>query len=147
MKKPISTFTDKAELTKLMANAKKLGNEDIYNQAFRRRCQLEGLNVEDPLYARFLEVLGAYEGLLEEKHGRRQPAGRTRQKVAKSGIEQCLIDWTLDSKESDAFVLLSGRNMLELTGEYLVTQFPDRFEKHVVDAANARLDKYTKGEE
>lgn len=143
MKKPINSYDDKSELTKLMANAKRLGNEQVYNEAFRRRCELEGANIEDPLHARFMEVLGAYEGLLEEKHGRRQPAGRTRQKMAKSGIEQCLIDWSLDSKESEAFQLLSDRGMLMLTGEYLVTQFPDRFEGRVVDAAKARLEKYS----
>ena len=62
--------------------------------------------------------------------------------MAKSGIETCLIDWALDSKESDAFKLLSDRGMLDLTGEFVVTQFPDRFESHVVAAANVRLDKY-----
>ena len=139
MKRPISSYTDKAELTRLMANAKRLENEEIYNQAFRRRCQLEGGNVDDPLHARFMEFLAAYEGLLEEKHGRRQSAGRTRQKMAKYGIERCLIDWALDTKESDAFVLLSSRGMLELTGEYLVTTFPDRFEPNVVESAKARL--------
>ncbi|NYT42440.1 hypothetical protein HZY97_16830 [Sphingomonas sp. R-74633] len=143
MKKPISAFTDKSELTKLMANARRLGNEEIYNQAFRRRCELEGANIDDSLHSRFMEVLAAYEGLLAEKHGRAQAAGRTRQKMAKAGIEQCLIDWSLDSKESDAFALLSERGMLELTGEFVVTQFPDRFDDKVVAAAKARLEKYS----
>ena len=125
-----------------MVNAKRLGDNGVYNEAFRRRCELEGVDVADPLHARFMEVLAAYEGLLEEKHGRRQAAGRTRQKMAKAGIEKCLIDWALDGKESEAFQLLSSRKMLELTGEYVVTQFPDRFETHVVDAAKARLTKY-----
>jgi hypothetical protein len=142
MKKPIASFTDKDELTRLMANAKRLGNEAIYNEAFRRRSELEGGDIEDPLHARFMEVLGAYEGLLREKHGRKQAAGRTRQKMANLGIERCLIDWSLDAKESEAFQLLSDRGMLELTGEYVVTQFPDRFEARVVQAAQARLTKY-----
>jgi hypothetical protein len=142
VKKPISSYTDKDDLTRLMANAKRLGNEQVYNEAFHRRSILEGANIADPLHARFMEVLGAYEGLLREKHGRNQPAGRTRQKMAKSGIEQCLIDWALDPKESDAFQLLSDRGMLELTGEHVITQFPDRFEPQVVEAAEARLARY-----
>ncbi|MDQ3139676.1 MAG: hypothetical protein M3Q15_03005 [Pseudomonadota bacterium] len=143
MKKPISSFTDKGELTKLMANARRLGNEQVYNDAFRRRSELEGANIEDPLHSRFMEVLGAYEGLLREKHGRNQAAGRTRQKMARSGIEQCLIDWSLATKESEAFQLLSERGMLELTGEHVVTQFPDRFDARVVEAAKARLERYS----
>lgn len=142
MKKPVSAYTDKAALTTLMANAKRLGQIDVYNQAFRRRSELEGANIADPLHARFMEVLGAYEGLLEEKHGRRQPAARTRQKMKKFGIEKCLVDWSLDTKESEAFRLLADRGMLELTGEYVVTRFPGRFEDHVVDAAKARLARY-----
>jgi len=142
MKKPIKSFTDKNELTRLMANAKRLKNDQVYHEAFRRRSELEGADVEDPLHARFLEVLGAYEGLLREKHGRKQPAGRTRQKMARAGIEQCLIDWALDPKESEAFQLLSERNLLELTGEHVVTQFPDRFEARVVKAATSRLNRY-----
>ena len=122
-----------------MANAKRLEEVEVYNHAFRRRCEIEGTDIDDPLHSRFMEVLAAYEGLLEEKHGRRQPAGRTRQKMAKHGIEQCLIDWALDKKESDAFELLSNRGMLELTGEHLVTEFPERFEQRVVDSAKARL--------
>ena len=143
MKKPVEEYTDKADLTKLMANAKRLGQDEVYNRAFRRRCELEGIDIEDPLHARFWEVLAAYEGLLEEKHGRRQPAGRTRQKVAKVGVEQCMIDWALDPKESDAFGLLSERGMLELTGEFVITQFPDRFDQNVVDAAKARLERFS----
>lgn len=143
MKRPVSSYTDKGELGRLMVNARRLGNELVYQQAFRRRCELEGISVDDPLHARFMEVLAAYEGLLEEKHGRRQPAGRTRQKMAKAGIEQCLVDWALDSKESDAFALLNERGMLELTGEFVVTQFPDRFEAHVVEAARQRLSRFS----
>jgi len=143
LKKPIIAFTDKVELTKLMANARRLGNEQIYNEAFRRRSELEGADIIDPLHSRFMEVLGAYEGLLREKHGRNQPAGRTRQKMARAGIEQCLIDWSLDPKESDAFHLLSERGMLELTGEAVVVQFPERFEGRVVAAAKARLARFS----
>jgi hypothetical protein len=139
VKRPINSYTDKGELSRLMANAKRLENLEIYNQAFQRRCELEGTDIGDPLHSRFMEVLAAYEGLLEEKHGRRQPAGRTRQKMAKHGVERCLIDWALDKKESDAFILLSSRGMLELTGEHLVTEFPARFESHVVESASARL--------
>ena len=142
MKKAISEYADKGDLSKLMVNAKRLGHDDVYNQAFRRRCELEGVDISDPLHARFWEVLAAYEGLLEEKHGRRQPAGRTRQKVARAGVEKCLIDWALDKKESDAFQMLSDRGMLELTGEYVVTQFPERFDESVVNAARARLERY-----
>lgn len=142
MKKPVAEYDDVGELKRLMVNAKRLGNEEVYSQAFRRRCELEGIDYEDPLHRDFHEVLAAYEELLEEKHGRKQPAGYTRRKLKEKGVEKCLIDWALDEKETDGFKTLLERGMLDLTGEYVVTKYPDRFDEAVVQSAQARLDRY-----
>lgn len=142
MKKSVADYEDVDELKRLMANAKRLGNDDVYNQAFRRRCELEGIDQQDPLQRDFHEVLAAYEELLEEKHGRKQQASYTRRKLKAKGVEQCLIDWALDDKETDGFKTLVERGMLELTGEYVVTKYPDRFDDYVVAAAEARLERH-----
>ena len=142
MKKAIQDYDSVDDLKRLMVNAKRLGNEDFYNQAFKRRCELEGIDHDDPLHRDFYEVLAAYEQLLEEKHGRKQPAGYTRRKLKEKGVEQCLIDWALDDKETDGFQTLLERGMLELTGEYVVTKYPSRFDPTVLAAAEARLERY-----
>ncbi|MFC3100882.1 hypothetical protein [Altererythrobacter lauratis] len=142
MKKPVASYDRIDDLKRLMVNARRLGDEAIYNAAFKRRCQLEGINQDDPLHRDFFEVLAAYEELLEEKHGRKQRASYTRRKVKETGVEQCLIDWALDPKETDGFQTLRDRGMLDLTGEHVVTKYPDRFDDHVVAAAKARLERY-----
>jgi len=142
VKKKVSDYTDVSELTKLMANAKQQGNDEVYNQAFLRRCEIEGFDHSDPLHKAFYEVLAAYESLLEEKHGRRQQASYTRRKLRDKGVEQCLEDWALDTKETDGFHMLMDRGFVKLTAEFVVTQFPDRFSNHIVEAASARLKKY-----
>jgi len=139
MTKPISSYTDAKQLQILMTNAKRQGREAIYNEAFRRRCELEGINYDDPLEREFHVTLAAYEELLAEKHGRRQPAGYTRRKLRDKGVVQCLEDWAMDTKETDGFRTLVDRGMIELTGEYLVTKYPKRFSPEAVRRATARL--------
>ena len=124
-----------------MKNAKRQGRDDIYNEAFRRRCELEGTNYDDPLQREFHVTLAAYEELLAEKHGHRQPAGYTRRKLRDKGVVQCLEDWAMDTKETDGFRTLVDRGMVELTGEYLVTKFPGRFSPEAVRRAKRRLSK------
>lgn len=141
MAKPISAYTDVKQLQTLMRNAKRQGRDDIYNEAFRRRCELDGMNYDDPLEREFYITLAAYEELLAEKHGRKQPASYTRRKVRDKGVVQCLEDWALDTKETDGFRTLVDRGLVELTGEYLVTKYPDRFSSEAVDRAMLRLSK------
>jgi len=119
-----------------MVNAKRQKNMEIYWQAFRRVCELEGKNYDDPLEREFYSTLAAYEELLADKHGRRQPAARTRQKLKNQGFIACLEDWALSAKRTDGFNALVDSGQVELTGEHLVTKYPDRFSAKAV--ANAR---------
>ena len=79
--KAISEYTDREELRGLMANAKRLRRDDIWQEAFRRLCALEGLDQTDPLHRDFYQTLAAYEQLLTEKNHRTTRASRTRQKL------------------------------------------------------------------
>jgi hypothetical protein len=86
----------------------------------------------------FFEVLNAYEGLLTEKNGRTTKASRTRQKLKNKGIHQCLVDWAL-GPPTEGFKLLLERGMPELTAEYVVVEFANRFPPDAVDSAKKRL--------
>jgi hypothetical protein len=50
---------DKEKLRNWMANAKRLGRDDVYQAAFRQLCRVEGRNIEDPLEAEFAIVMRA----------------------------------------------------------------------------------------
>jgi hypothetical protein len=64
---------------------------------------------------------------------------RTRQKVARVGVEKTLIDWALGGNETDGFKMLLERDMPELTGEAVVLRHASQFEPPVVSAARQRL--------
>jgi hypothetical protein len=139
MTKPISEFTNAKSLQAIMANAKRLGANDVWREAFRRLCALAGLDEADPLHRDFYETLAAYEQLLTEKNNRTTRATRTRQKLANKGIVQCLEDWAVSSTPTDGFELLVANGLAELTGEYLVLKYHDRFSHRAVAAARLRL--------
>ena len=126
----------------VMKRARAQGRQDVYAAEFRRMCQLVGSKIDDPtdpLVRDFFETLAAYEQLLTEKNGRRQPAHRTRQKVANKGVHQSLIEWTRASAETEGFKLLVQAGLPEFTGEYLVVRYASRFPDDVVNLAKARL--------
>lgn len=139
MAKPVSSYTDPKQLETLMKNAKRQGRDDIYYEALRRRCELIGLNYDDPLERDFHAMLTAYEELLTEKNKRQTAASRTRQKLKNKGVIECLEDWARSYNETAGFKALVDAGLVELTGEYLVTKYPDRFTAEAVRRARERL--------
>lgn len=139
MVKSISEYTDRTDLRNLMANAKRMKRDDVWREAFRRLCALDGIDQTDPLYRDCYQTLAAYEQLLTEKNGRTTLASRTRQKLKNKGVVQCLEDWAVASAPTEGFELLVKSGMVELTGEYLVVKYQDRFSIKAVTAAKARL--------
>jgi hypothetical protein len=137
--KPISEYTDINDVQQIMKNAKRAGREDVYWDAFKRLCELEGLNHQEPLHRDFYSTLKAYEELLTEKNGRTTKANRTRQKLARRGVVQCLEDWANGSTETEGFKLLTENGLINLTGEFLVLKYKDQFSEKAVSNAGRRL--------
>jgi hypothetical protein len=121
-----------------MANAKRLGNDPVYWEAFSRLCLISGRDEPDPLVRDFYATLTAYEELLTLKNRRKTLANRTRQKLARKGVVQCLEDWATQPT-SDGLELLVNKGLYHLTGEYLVLRYPERFTQEAVNAAHAKL--------
>lgn len=139
MAKPISGYTDPADLRTLMTNAKRLGRDDIWREAFRRLCSLEGADQTDPLQRDFYQTLAAYEQLLTQKNGRATRASRTRLKLKSKGVVQCLEDWALSKAPSEGYELLMANGLPEMTGESLVLKYPEQFSEAAIAAAKARM--------
>lgn len=142
MAKQISEYTDINALQTLMENAKRYGREDVWNEAFRRKCVLQGEGIDDPLSKGFYEMLAAYEELLSQKNGKRTAASRTRQKLKNKGIVKCLEEWAVGTAPTQGFELLVKNGLYELTGEYLVLRFPEHFSEKAVRSAQLRLEKH-----
>jgi len=136
--KPVLKMTNPVALRQLMANARQRGREDVWREAFYRLCVLQGMDQKDPLHRDFYQALAAYEQLLTEKNGRTTRANRTPQKLKNKGVLQCLEDWVV-GPPTMGFSLLVEYGMPELTGEYLVLKYGDRFSARAVAAAKSRL--------
>lgn len=139
MAKPISGYTDPAALRTLMINAKRLGRDDIWREAFRKLCSLEGEEQTEPLHRDFYETLAAYEYLLSQKNGRATRASRTRLKLKSKGVIQCLEDWVTSKTPTEGYELLMANDLAEMTGEKLVLKYPEKFSADAIAAAKARI--------
>jgi len=137
--KPISAYTDVKDLRQIMINAKRAKRDDVYWESFRRVCELEGTNHNDPLERDFYVMLTAYEELLSEKNGKRTSASRTRMKLRNKGVIGCLEDWAMSTQPTEGFNTLVANGQTELTGEFLVTKYSDRFSPAAVERAKTRL--------
>jgi hypothetical protein len=137
----IARCTDRSKLRQCMKNTKDRQRMDIYWQAFRRLCDLDGLNFDDPLEREFYSTLAAYEELLREKNGRTTRAARTRQKLGRKGVIQCLEDWATANAPTEGFRLLIDAGLIELTGEHLVLKYPSNFSDEAKQRARHRLEE------
>jgi hypothetical protein len=139
LKYDLKTVEDPADVRRVMGRLKASGYEAAYWEAFKWCCDLQGKNFEDPLEQDFAQVLAAYEELLTAKNGKTTKANRTRQKMQRKTITQCLEDWATGKTETPGFKLLIENKMPELTAEYLVLKYPTRFSHETVSAAETRL--------
>src|SRR5260370_31696967 len=79
-KPDLSNEWDRDKLRNWMSNAKRMNRLDVYEDAFRQLCRVEGRNIDDPLEAAFAGVMRALEEALTEESGRTKRLSRTRQK-------------------------------------------------------------------
>ena len=142
-KKPdLSSEWDKDKLRTLMTNAKRLGRDDVYQDAFRQLCRAEGRNIADPLESEFASVMRALEQALTEEAGKTKRLNRTRQKLDRVGVRQTLADLALKPNPSMGFLKLVEFGMADMSAESLILKYRDEFDQDVVAAARRRLDEY-----
>lgn len=140
MAKPIAQYTVAADLRTLMVNAKRLGRDDVWRDAFRRFCALEGADQTDPLHRGFFEMLAAYEHLLSERDARARRASPIRLRARNKGVVHCLEEWTTSKTPTEGYALLTEKGFPEFTGEQLVLKYADQFSPAAVAAAKARTE-------
>ncbi len=141
-KPDLSNEWDKDKLRNWMANAKRINRLDVYEDAFRQLCRVEGRNIDDPLEAEFAMVMRALEEALTEESGRTKRLSRTRQKLGRVGVRKTLADLALKHQPSLGFKKLLEFNMADMSAEALVLKYAKEFDDAVVAAARQRLTEY-----
>jgi hypothetical protein len=140
----IQACSDVAKLQNWIKNAEREGAAEVSDAARRRLIEVTAAtcvdDVSDPLVLDFWKSITALEFALSEERGKTIRLSRTRQKIARVGVQKTLADLALQTKPSDGYFLLRDRDMLDLSAEAVVLRFPNRFEEEVVEAARARLE-------
>src|SRR3954447_19735961 len=99
----LSIEWDASKLRNLMANAKRLGRDDIYFDAVRQIARIEGQDIDDPLEADFAIAMRALEEALTAESGQTKRLSRTRQKLKRAGVKQTLADLAFSPMPSAGF--------------------------------------------
>ncbi len=133
------TLDDPTLLRNLMKNAQAAGRLDLVLRCQIRLARLAGREYDDELESEFWQAVAVAEELASQRNGRTTRLSRTRQKVKRVGVVQCLIDWALDPSVTQGFTILVGGGHPELTGEAIVVRHADRFSADAVAAARAKL--------
>tara|TARA_R110000751_G_scaffold8822_6_gene34081 strand:- start:5450 stop:5968 length:519 start_codon:yes stop_codon:yes gene_type:complete len=137
----IADCTDPDKLKNWIANARREGAEDVEKAAFKQLISIAPSEAPGTVEHDFWQTIHAFEYVLSDERGKTTILSRTRQKVARVGVEKTLTDWALNTKKTEGFTMLLERNMPELTGEAIILRHPRKFDSDVVSAARERLHK------
>ena len=132
-------------LKNLMANAKRIGNHEVYNQAFDRLCTIKpeatmnGELSSDPIVLECWRAIHAAEQIKTEINKKTTLLNRTRQKISRDGIIETMQSLALKKNPSDGFSILVEAGMPHLVFEYIIVKHPERFSSEAVIASQRRL--------
>jgi hypothetical protein len=138
-KENIYEATDVSKIRRLMANAERLGEEELVIKCKQRIFELAGGDGHSEIEKRLFQALAAYEEILLEKHGKAVKANYTKRKIRDKGVIATLTDWALDKKVTPGFEALVSQELEDFTGEKIVIDFADEFPSEVVEAARNKF--------
>ena len=139
----LSNEWNKDKLRNWMANAKRLGRDDVYRGALTQLCRVEGRNIDDPLESDFAVVMRALEEAMTAEAGKTKRLSRTRQKLGRVGVRQTLADLAVKPKPSVGFLKLVEFGMAgDMSAEALILKYKSEFEPEIVKAAAERLREF-----
>lgn len=133
------TFTDPDKLRKLMANAVRLGYDDLAFGCQMRIAEIAGSALSEGVERAFWTGLVAAEEFRTADNGRATKLIKIRAKHKKYGAVRVLSEQIMTPELSDGFEKLVAHNRSDLTGEAIVLQYEDEFSVDVVNAARKKL--------
>ena len=131
--------TNLEKIRSLMANAERLGDDEVVKRCKKRIFEIAGNEGKTEIEIRLFQALAAYEEILREKHNKAVRANYTKRKIQNKGAIQTLTDWALDKKVTPGFEALVSQGLEDFTGEKIVIDFAEEFPVEVVDSASIKL--------
>ena len=136
--------TNLEKIRSLMANAERLGEDELVKKCKKRIFEIAGNEYETEIEKRLFQALAAYEEILREKHDKAIRANYTKRKIKNKGVIQTLTDWALDKKVTPGFEALVSQGLEDFTGEKIVIDFAEEFPVEVVEAAKIKFQSINK---
>ncbi|MBS3850403.1 hypothetical protein PSC71_05040 [Devosia sp. J2-20] len=136
------TFTDPDKLRKLMANAVRLGYDDLAFDCQMRIAELVGVAQDtagDEVERAFWTSLAAAEEFRTADNGRVTRLVKVRAKHKRVGANKVLSDQMMEEGVSDGFEKLVAHGRGDLTSEAIVMRHEDEFSVDAVNAARKKL--------
>lgn len=133
------TFTDPDKLRKLMANAVRLGYDDLAFGCQIRIAELAGNAHADEIERAFFTGLVAAEEFRTADNGRNTKLIKIRAKHKRLGAIRVLSDLMMEPELSDGFAKLVAKKRSDLTAEAIVVNHEDSFSVDAVNAARRKL--------
>ena len=131
--------TNLEKIRSLMANAERLGEDEVVKRCKKRIFEIAGNEGKTEIEIRLFQALAAYEEILREKHNKAVRANYTKRKIQNKGAIQTLTDWALDKKVTPGFEALVSQGLEDFTGEKIVIDFAEEFPVEVVESASIKL--------
>jgi hypothetical protein len=123
------------------ANAKAKGETALALAARRRAVQVRAaaFGETSAVELECLEAVYAYEEVLSNEKGRRQPASRTWQMIKRHGIVPAVERIVTNRAQSSGFTALSKMGLLDLAFEAVVLRYPESFSAAAATISRDRL--------
>lgn len=123
--------------------AKNAGAErpDIAAAARRRLIELRAIEygAESEAELECLKALYAYEEVLREQHGRRQPAAYTRRMFKEHGVLKAVDRLVSKKKETAGYTALAAVGLQDFAFEAVVLRYPSLFSPEAIAQSQTRV--------
>ncbi|WDR07351.1 hypothetical protein PSQ90_08010 [Devosia rhodophyticola] len=133
------TFTDPVKLRKLMANAVRLGHEDLAFNCKLRIAELVGEGHDAGVEREFWTAIAAAEEFKTAAAGKSSKLTKIRAKHKRVGAQRVLADLMMEDGVTEGFDILVANGRGDLTGEAVVLRHDDVFSVDEVNAARRKL--------
>ena len=137
-----SEMDDPAKIRNLMANAKRLGHDELALRCKVRIAELAGHEYEEDLEREFWTAVHMAEEFKTEENGKTTKLSRTRQKYNRDGARKCIKDLALRKEFAPGFYILADNGRTDLTFEAVLLRNPMKFDQESVAGVRDKLISY-----
>lgn len=122
-------------------NALQRGEPQLAEQARERAIQIRAAShgAQTQVEYECLQAVYAYEEVLSQKNGKRQPAARTWQMIKKHGIIAAVEGVVMRPQDTQGFSALKNMGLIAYAFESVVLKHPASFRDEAVEMARKRM--------